>query len=66
VNVHPLAHVLDKSALYGKGISPSRILLANSLRLLPLHCVERAGVRPSPFGFASSIHKNREPLLIYS
>jgi hypothetical protein len=40
-----LAHVLDKSALYGKGISPARILLANSLRLLPLHCVERAGAR---------------------
>src|SRR5216684_1248060 len=27
------------------------ILLANSLRLLPLHCVERAGVRPPPFGY---------------
>jgi len=61
-----LAHVLDKSALYGKGIAPARILLANSLRLLPLHCVERAGVRPPPFGFASSIRKNREPPLIYS
>ena len=28
-----LAHVLDKSALYGKGIAPARILLAKSLRL---------------------------------
>src|SRR5712692_7103972 len=27
------------------------ILLANSLRLLPLHAVERAGVRPPPFGY---------------
>jgi len=47
----PSPHVLDKSAFYGKGISPTRILLANSLRLLPLHCVERAGVRPPPFGY---------------
>jgi len=52
-----LAHVLDKSALYGQGIAPARILLAKSLRLF---------VRPSPFGFASSIRKNREPPLIYS
>jgi len=37
--------VLDKSAFYGKGISSTRILLANSLRLLPLHAVERAGAR---------------------
>src|SRR5216683_4635538 len=93
-----LAHVLDKSALYGKGIAPARILLAKSLRLLPLHCVERAGVRPPPigycwrtlsvcslstawrglgqessggalqrpppFGFASSIRKDGEPVIV--
>src|SRR5713226_1660351 len=40
------------------------ILLANSLRLLPLHCVERAGVRPPPFGFASSIRKDGEPVIV--
>ena len=38
-----------------QGSTYSRILLANSLCLLPLHAVERAGVRPPPFGFASSI-----------
>src|SRR5216683_700341 len=37
------------------------ILLANSLRLLPLHAVERAGVRPPPFGFANSIRKDGDP-----
>ncbi len=37
------------------------ILLATSLRLLPLHAVERAGVRPPPFGFASSILEAGEP-----
>src|SRR5713101_8626626 len=41
--------------IIGPYVSPGKILLANSLRLLPLHAVERAGVRPPPFGFASSI-----------
>src|SRR5260370_15378886 len=34
--------------IIGPYVSPGKILLANSLRLLPLHCVERAGVRPPP------------------
>jgi len=31
--------------IIGPYVSPGKILLANSLRLLPLHCVERAGAR---------------------
>ncbi len=38
-----LAHVLDKSALYGQGIAPARILLAKSLRLFV-----RATASPQP------------------
>src|SRR5713226_9644878 len=37
--------------IIGPYVSPGKILLANSLRLLPLHAVERAGVRPPPFGY---------------
>ena len=52
--------------------SQHAILLAKSLRLfvragasprLPLHAVERAGVRPPPFGFASSINMQDEMLV---
>jgi len=31
--------------IIGPYVSPGKILLANSLPLLPLHCVERAGAR---------------------
>src|SRR6266852_118274 len=55
--------------IIGPYVSPGKILLANSLRLLPLHAVERAGARklrgalqrPPPFGFANSIRKDGDP-----
>src|SRR5712692_6578293 len=61
-DLRELAEGIDSlMRIIGPYVSPGKILLANSLRLLPLHCVERAGVRPSPFGFASSIRKDGDP-----